>query len=175
MFANRSTSWTIRMWRLYLLLKVLNTYSSFHAVESFKLSKIAIHKDVIISTGSHLMERKHYNNYSNKRRKSLSMQDSPFAPYFALNRPFSGLITDFRRRTPYYKKDWSDGITKWKKSFAAILFLYFACLAPTVAFGGLTNLITEGTMGVIEFILSCGIGGMFYAVFSGQPMTFLGN
>ena len=29
-------------------------------------------------------------------------------------------------------------------------------------------------MGVIEFITSCGIGGMVYALISGQPMTFLG-
>lgn len=29
-------------------------------------------------------------------------------------------------------------------------------------------------MGVIEFLLSCGMSGMIYAVFSGQPMTFIG-
>ena len=46
--------------------------------------------------------------------------------------------------------------------------------APTVAFGGLTNIITEGQIGVIEFIISCGAGGMFYSLFSGQPMTFVG-
>ena len=46
--------------------------------------------------------------------------------------------------------------------------------APTVAFGGLTNIITDGHIGVIEFIISCGAGGMFYSLFSGQPMTFVG-
>jgi len=29
-------------------------------------------------------------------------------------------------------------------------------------------------MGVIEFIVSCGVGGMVYAVLCGQPLTFLG-
>lgn len=29
-------------------------------------------------------------------------------------------------------------------------------------------------MGVIEFLLSCGISGMLYAMLSGQPMTFIG-
>ena len=27
---------------------------------------------------------------------------------------------------------------------------------------------------MIEFIISCGAGGMFYSLFSGQPMTFVG-
>ena len=29
-------------------------------------------------------------------------------------------------------------------------------------------------MGVIDFLLSCGMSGMIYAVFAGQPMTFIG-
>lgn len=29
-------------------------------------------------------------------------------------------------------------------------------------------------MGVIDFLLSCGMSGMIYSVFSGQPMTFIG-
>eukprot|EP01038_Epipyxis_sp_PR26KG_P011681 gene11681-15642_t len=86
--------------------------------------------------------------------------------------PFSGIINDMKRRKPYYKSDWTDGFQR--KSISAILFLFFACLAPTVAFGGLTSIITDGNMGVIEFIISCGFSGMFYAIFSGQPMTFLG-
>jgi len=86
--------------------------------------------------------------------------------------PGSGLVADMRRRAPYYLSDWTDGLQK--KSIAAVLFLYFACLAPTVAFGGLTSIITEGTMGVIEFIISCGFGGVVYSIFSGQPMTFVG-
>ena len=61
---------------------------------------------------------------------------SPFAPYFNLKRPFSGLVTDFRRRAPLYRQDWIDGFKNKKKVLGAICFLYFACLAPTVAFGG---------------------------------------
>lgn len=45
---------------------------------------------------------------------------------FNLGKPFSGLVADFKRRLPYYKSDWTDGFKK--KSLAAILFLYFACL-----------------------------------------------
>ena len=49
---------------------------------------------------------------------------------FSLGKPFSGLIADFKRRLPYYKSDWTDGFRK--KSLAAILFLYFACLGKSV-------------------------------------------
>jgi hypothetical protein len=85
---------------------------------------------------------------------------------------FRGIREDFKRRLPHYVSDWTDGLKK--KTVAAVLFMYFACLAPTVAFGGLTNLITNGSMGVIEFLISTGASGMFYSIFSGQPMTFLG-
>ncbi len=84
----------------------------------------------------------------------------------------AGIRNDIKRRLPHYKSDWTDGFHR--KSISAILYLYFACLAPTVAFGGLTNILTGGKIGVTDFIMSCGISGMIYAVFAGQPMTFLG-
>ena len=87
-------------------------------------------------------------------------------------KPFSGIIGDIKRRTKYYIRDWTDGMKL--RTVGASFSLYFTCLAPVVAFGGIANLITEGNMGVIEFILSTGISGIFYAIFSGQPMTFLG-
>ncbi len=84
----------------------------------------------------------------------------------------AGIRDDFKRRLPHYKSDWTDGLHR--KSISAVLYLYFACLAPTVAFGGLTNVLTGGKIGVTDFIMSCGISGMLYALFAGQPMTFLG-
>ena len=86
--------------------------------------------------------------------------------------PLSGLRNDIRRRAPHYKSDWMDGFRK--RTLGASLFLYFACLAPVVAFGGISNLITEGSIGVIEFVISSGMAGIIYAVFAGQPMTFVG-
>lgn len=93
-------------------------------------------------------------------------------PRPVLGKAFTGIVSNVKKRMPYYKSDWLDGLNQ--KSLSAILFLFFTCLAPVVAFGGLTNIITDGTIGVIEFILSCGISGMIYSVFCGQPMTFLG-
>lgn len=84
-----------------------------------------------------------------------------------------GLRDDFRRKAPLYLSDWADGVRSWKKSLAAISFLYFACLAPVVAFGGAMASLTGGVMGVAEVIVSCGLSGMAYAALAGQPMTFV--
>ncbi|CAN8067140.1 unnamed protein product [Agarophyton chilense] len=90
-----------------------------------------------------------------------------FAPKYWLQ----GLRDDIKRRLPLYASDWKDGLRF--KSIPVIMFLYFACLAPVVAFGGLTFALTNGSMGVVEFLLSSGVSGMAYALFSGQPLTFI--
>ena len=91
----------------------------------------------------------------------------------SLDSAFSGIRKDIARRRPRYFRDWTEGLRR-KKTYAAASFLYFACLAPILAFGGLVSSITRGEMGVIEFLVSCGVSGMTYSVFAGQPMTFLG-
>ena len=50
-----------------------------------------------------------------------------------------GLRDDWARRGHWvYLSDWSDCFTgeNFQKTVAAILFLFFACFAPAVAFGG---------------------------------------
>lgn len=90
---------------------------------------------------------------------------------YALTRWGEGIRDDIRRRAPLYLSDWKDGFDS--KTIPTVLFLYCACLAPVVAFGGLTASLTGGSMGVIEFLLSSGGVGMLYATISGQPLTFL--
>ena len=89
-----------------------------------------------------------------------------------VQRPFSGLRGDIALRLPTYLEDWRAGLTV--KTVGAVLFLYFACLAPVVAFGGALQLATQGSLGIIECIISRGVCGMAYAVLAGQPMTFIG-
>ena len=55
---------------------------------------------------------------------------------------FKGLKEDLRNRLPLYKSDWVDGMKG--KTIPTILFLYFACLAPAVAFGGISYGLTQG-------------------------------
>jgi len=88
-------------------------------------------------------------------------------------RLFGGLINDVKRRMPHYVSDYTDGLKP--KSLASILFLYFACLAPAVAFGGLLSKLTNGQIGVIEMIVATTLCGVVYALTSAQPLTILGS
>lgn len=84
-----------------------------------------------------------------------------------------GLIADIRRRLPHYLSDFTDGLST--KSIASVFFLFFACLAPAVAFGGLLSVLTEGSIGAIEMIVATAACGTAYALLSGQPLTILGS
>jgi hypothetical protein len=84
-----------------------------------------------------------------------------------------GFVNDIKRRLPHYASDYIDGLNG--KSLASILFLYFACLAPAIAFGGLLASKTNGEVGAIEMIVATAICGIVYALFAGQPLTILGS
>lgn len=49
--------------------------------------------------------------------------------------PFGGLIHDIRRRYPQYVSDLKDALDM--QCIAAVIFIYFAALSPTITFGGL--------------------------------------
>lgn len=84
-----------------------------------------------------------------------------------------GVIADIKRRLPHYMSDFTDGLHA--KSVATTLFLFFACIAPAVAFGGLMAQLTGGAIGAMEMIVATAIGGTIYALTSGQPLTILGG
>jgi len=67
---------------------------------------------------------------------------------------------DLNRRKVHYISDWVDGIKNKRQTIPAILFLYFACLSPAVSFGTISSQLTNGSIGVVEFLLSCGASGM---------------
>ena len=85
------------------------------------------------------------------------------------------LSQDIKRRAPHYVSDYTTALTPRNipKTIPAILFLFFACLSPAVSFGAIARTTTNGAIGVVEFLLSCSLSGIFYAIFSGQPMAFL--
>ena len=86
---------------------------------------------------------------------------------------FGGLRKDIARRLPHYWSDFADGFHV--KCLASILFLFFACLAPAVLFGGLMGDATGNQIGVIEMILAAAGCGVVYALFSGTPLVILGG
>jgi hypothetical protein len=88
-------------------------------------------------------------------------------------RLFGGIAEDVRRRLAHYSSDFRDGLNA--KSLSSTLFLFFACLAPAVTFGGIMGAQTEGHIGVVEMLVASAACGVVYALFSGQPLIILGG
>jgi hypothetical protein len=63
----------------------------------------------------------------------------------------------------------------WQQCTASIAFLFFACLAPAIAFGTIYDDQTDHQMGVVEAILASAIAGIVYSLTSGQPLCILGG
>lgn len=88
-------------------------------------------------------------------------------------RLFGGLVADIRRRLPHYESDFRDGIHN--KCLASTLFLFFACLAPAVTFGGIMGELTGNQIGAVEMLVGSAVCGVVYALVSGQPLIILGG
>ncbi|KAM3607045.1 uncharacterized protein V6R79_001046 [Siganus canaliculatus] len=86
--------------------------------------------------------------------------------------PFGGLIHDIRRRYPHYVSDLKDAVDT--QCIAAVIFIYFAALSPTITFGGLLGEKTEGLMGVTELIVSTATLGVIFSLLAGQPLLIIG-
>ncbi|XP_040912528.1 anion exchange protein 3 [Toxotes jaculatrix] len=86
--------------------------------------------------------------------------------------PFGGLIHDIRRRYPHYVSDLKDALDM--QCIAAVIFIYFAALSPTITFGGLLGEKTEGMMGVTELIVSTAALGIIFSLLAGQPLLIIG-
>jgi mannitol/fructose-specific phosphotransferase system IIA component (Ntr-type) len=84
-----------------------------------------------------------------------------------------GLLADLRRRLPHYAVDFVDGMRP--KSVTSTLFLFFACIAPAVTFGGLMSAATDGRIGAAEMLVATAVSGVIFALASGQPLIILGG
>ena len=67
-------------------------------------------------------------------------------------RMFGGLMADLKRKRPFYLSDFTQGIHT--QCISSFLFLYFACLAPIVAFGALLGEATGNQIATIESLIS---------------------
>ena len=65
---------------------------------------------------------------------------------------FGGLLNDLKRKKQFYISDFLHGLHP--QCISSFLFLYFACLAPIVAFGGLLGEATENRIATIESLIS---------------------
>ncbi|MBT4863729.1 MAG: PTS transporter subunit EIIA [Planctomycetaceae bacterium] len=84
-----------------------------------------------------------------------------------------GLRKDLLRRRPHYWSDILDGLHA--KCAGSTLFLFFACLAPAVTFGGVMAVLTDGQIGAVEMIAASAFCGVIFALISGQPLVILGG
>jgi mannitol/fructose-specific phosphotransferase system IIA component (Ntr-type) len=84
-----------------------------------------------------------------------------------------GLLRDLRRRLPHYWSDIREGLHT--KSISSTLFLFFACVAPAVTFGGVMATYTDNHIGALEMLLATAVCGVAFALFSGQPLIVLGG
>jgi len=110
---------------------------------------------------------------TNKLQESIA-ENNPSALTKACHKVFDEeMRNDFKRFRKWYVSDWTDAFRAKRQIIPAILFLYFACIAPAISFGTIASQITNGSMGVTEFLLSAGLSGMAYALLSGQPMAFI--
>lgn len=86
---------------------------------------------------------------------------------------FGGLRDDLRRKVPWYWSDFKDAFST--QCIASWVFIYFACLAPIITFGGLIGTLTGNNMAAMESIVSGFVCGIGYGFFSGQPLTILAS
>lgn len=59
-------------------------------------------------------------------------------------RLFGGLVSDIKRKLPWYPSDFKDGLHI--QCVASVIFLYLATLTPNVTFGGLLGQATDQYM-----------------------------
>uniref|UniRef100_A0A671NFI9 Anion exchange protein 2-like n=1 Tax=Sinocyclocheilus anshuiensis TaxID=1608454 RepID=A0A671NFI9_9TELE len=104
-----------------------------------------------------------------KEPKSLEEKDDPLRRTGHL---FGGLIRDAQRRYPKYISDFKDALNL--QCMAAVIFIYFAALSPTITFGGLLGEKTEGLIGVSELIVATCIQGVLFCLLGVQPLLVVG-
>lgn len=83
-----------------------------------------------------------------------------------------GLVRDIKRRFPFYLSDFKDALDV--HCLPTIIFVYFACLAPAISFGGLLSEKTNRWMGVSEMIFATALSGVLFSLFAGQPLIIIG-
>ncbi|XP_046676842.1 band 3 anion transport protein isoform X2 [Homalodisca vitripennis] len=94
-------------------------------------------------------------------------------PLKRTRKPFGGLLNDIKRRFPHYISDFLDGING--QCVAAAIFIYFAALSAAITFGGLMADKTGNLIGVSETLVATAGAGVFFSLFSGQPLVIIGT
>ena len=95
-------------------------------------------------------------------------------PSGSLNSLGSGLVSDVKRRARFYASDFTDGFLGDRslyKTISTTIFLYFSVLLPCIAFGVVDTNNTDGAIDPRKTMIGQALGGLFFALFSGQPLV----
>ncbi|KAF5979281.1 chloride-bicarbonate anion exchanger [Fusarium bulbicola] len=85
---------------------------------------------------------------------------------------FRGMVSDIRRRIPYYVSDWTDA---WDyRVVPATVYMYFANILPALAFSLDMFQKTGSNYGVNEVLLSSVLGAVIFSLFAAQPLVIVG-
>ncbi|TGZ85254.1 hypothetical protein EX30DRAFT_353296 [Ascodesmis nigricans] len=103
-----------------------------------------------------------------------SPYQSPFRRWFAPKtgalRPFRLLKEDIRNYRTRLRSDWYFN----QLILASAVYVFFTNLLPGITFSSDLYVKTDRNYGTIEVVLSTGICGIVFALFSAQPLTILG-
>eukprot|EP01059_Diplonema_ambulator_P001011 TRINITY_DN10786_c1_g1_i1.p1 TRINITY_DN10786_c1_g1~~TRINITY_DN10786_c1_g1_i1.p1 ORF type:complete len:755 (+),score=144.57 TRINITY_DN10786_c1_g1_i1:40-2265(+) len=87
--------------------------------------------------------------------------------------PFTGLISDFKRRIVWYPSDFTEAMDYKAKVLSTAVYLLCIILAPAIAFGELMNEKTHGQIGPVEILVTQSVCGLLFALFGGCPFVII--
>ncbi|OAF68111.1 hypothetical protein A3Q56_04159 [Intoshia linei] len=85
---------------------------------------------------------------------------------------FGGLISDIKRKAPFYLSDFKDALSF--SSISTVCFMYFAILSTIITFSGVLQQEVH-YIGVIEGMLGLSVCGVIFHLFSGQPLIIINS
>lgn len=86
----------------------------------------------------------------------------------------NGLKRDWKYHTSTYKDEWTRRPKSITKVVSATVFAFFTQLIPALIFADVLDTSTNGSIAVIETLLSAGIIGVIYCMITGQALVLLG-
>jgi len=89
----------------------------------------------------------------------------------ASSKPFNGIYYDLKRKLPHYLSDFSECLNL--QCVATSLYMSLVSLCSLVAFGGMLGKKTDNSMATMECILAGSLCGIFFSLFSGQPLNII--
>ncbi|CAF3419168.1 unnamed protein product [Rotaria sp. Silwood1] len=103
---------------------------------------------------------------------TLSNDKQDEDPFLRSGFVFGGVYREMHRRYAYFKSDFLDACSL--HCLISLVFMFIACLAPALTFGGIIADKTNNRLGVNEMLIASSINGFLFGLFSGQPLLILG-